>query len=71
MHTRHMTTTQKTPGYNCRLEIFFTTDRRGRKIAHRWSTMQLRSFRMSLAEAELLVATGAADEIAGNPFKVR
>jgi hypothetical protein len=69
-----MTTTStatRTPGYNYRLEIFFGTDKRGRKIAHRWSTQQLRSFRMPLAEAELLVATGQADEIPGNPFKVR
>lgn len=63
-------TTNKTPGYNSRLEIFFSTDKRGRKLAHRWSTRQMRAFRMPLADAELFVATGAADEIPGNPLKM-
>lgn len=63
-----MTSKPKTPGYNTHLEIFFSVDKRGRKLAHYWSTRQLRAFRMPLAEAELLVATGQATEIPGNPF---
>jgi hypothetical protein len=62
-------TTTKTPGYNCRLEIFFSTDKRGRKMAHRWSGSQMRAFRMSVADAELFVATDAADLLPGHPFK--
>jgi hypothetical protein len=59
----------KTPGYNTHLEIYFTTDRRGRKMAFRWSTYQLRAFRMPLADAELFLAQGQATQISGNPFK--
>ena len=66
-----MTNTKtNTPGYNCHLEIFFSADKRGRKLAHYWSRGQMRAFRMSLADAELFVATGQATEIPGNPFKI-
>lgn len=64
-----MTTTQNTPGYNTRIAIFFTTDRNGRKVAYRWSGMQVRAFRMQLAEAELLVATEAATLLDGHPLR--
>ena len=66
-----MTTTAKanTPGFNCHLEIFFSTDKHGRKLAHRFSRSQFRAFRMPLADAELFVAQGQATEIPGNPMK--
>jgi hypothetical protein len=59
----------KTPGFNYHLEMYFSTDKHGRKLAHRWSNYQMRAFRMPLADAELFVATGQATEIPGNPFK--
>jgi hypothetical protein len=63
-------TTTKTPGFNCRLDIFFTTDRRGRKIAYYYSWAAQRAIRMPLADAEIFVATDAADLLPGHPFKV-
>ena len=51
----------KTPGYNCRISIAFDVIAGGRKVAYRWTRSQMRWFRMGLAEAELLIATGAAD----------
>jgi hypothetical protein len=62
-------TTTKTPGYNTRVEIFFATDKRGRKVAYYMSFG--RAIRMSLANAELFVATDAADLLPGHPFKTR
>jgi hypothetical protein len=59
----------KTPGYNCHLDIFFSTAKNGRKLAHYFSRSQMRAFRMPLADAELFVATGQATEISGNPMK--
>jgi hypothetical protein len=50
-----------TPGFDHRISIKFTTDRNGRKLAHRWSMRALRWFRISLADAELWIATDAAD----------
>jgi hypothetical protein len=65
-----MTTSRPaTPGFNTHLEIYFSTDRNGRKLAHRYSRYQMRAFRMPLADAELFVATGQATEIPGNPLK--
>lgn len=60
-------TTSKTPGFNCRLAIFFDHDKNGRKIAYRWS--HGRAIRMSLADAELFIATEQADQISGHPLK--
>jgi len=60
-----------TPGYSTRLAIFFDHDKHGRKVAYRWSGMQLRAFRMKLAEAETLIAQGLADLIDGHPLKPR
>lgn len=51
------------------VEIFFQSDKRGRKVAYRWSRMQFRAFRMALAEAELLVATGQAIKLDGHPLR--
>ena len=59
----------KTPGYNCRLAIFFDTDKNGRKVAYRWSGRQVRAFRMSVADAELFIAQDQADRLAGHPLK--
>lgn len=58
-----------TPGYNTHLEVFFSTDKHGRKLAHRFSRRQFRAFRMPLADAEFFVAAGQATEIPGNPMK--
>lgn len=62
-------TTANTPGFNCRLAVFFDHDKHGRKLAFRWSPMQFRAFRMPLADAELFVATEAADLLPGHPMK--
>jgi hypothetical protein len=62
-------TQTKTPGYNTRLAIYFQTDRNGKRRAYRWSGMQLRSFPVSAANAELWIAQDLADEIDGNPLK--
>lgn len=43
-------------------EAAITFDKRGRKIAYRWSMRQARWFRMPLAEAELAIATGKASQ---------
>lgn len=59
-----MTTTQTA----AHIEIWFGTDSKGRRIAHRWNTRQLRAFRVGLAEAELLIATGQATELPGHPL---
>lgn len=64
-----MQTKANTPGFNTHLEIYFSADRNGRKLAHRYSRYQMRAFRMPLADAELFVATGQATEISGNPIK--
>lgn len=69
--TNHMTATQatKTPGYNSRLEIYFTTDKNGKRRAFRFSPRQFRAFPIGVAEAELFIAQGQADQIDGNPLK--
>ena len=59
-----MPTTQKTPGYNCRLSIAFTADKHGRPIAYYLSrSSSLRWIRMSYDAAKLFVAQEQADEI--------
>lgn len=50
-------------------EIWFTTTKTGKRRAFYYSTRAFRSFPLPLAEAEMLIATGAATEIPGNPFK--
>lgn len=69
-----MTTTQTTtptPGYNCRLQIFFTSNARGQRLAYRWSGRQLRAFRIALDEAEIMRATETADILPGDPMRPR
>ena len=60
---------ETTPGYNRRIAIFFQLDRHGRKVAYRWSGMQMRAFRMSVADAELLLAQDYADLLPGHPMR--
>jgi len=58
-----------TPGYNCRLAIFFTTTKHGERIAYRWSYPQMRAFRIPLADAEIMRATETANVIPGHPMR--
>ena len=68
-----MTTTQntatKTPGYNCRLTIFFATTGRGQRIAYRWCSLAHRAIRIPLADAEIMRATETADVICCHPMR--
>ena len=66
-YTEGMTTnTNTTPGYNCRLRIYFTTDNNGRKRARYYGTHHVfRSFPLPLVDAELFIAQGLADLIDG------
>lgn len=64
-----MATTAKTPGYDHRLEIWFSTTKRGQKVAHFFSSRAFRAFRLPLADAELFIALGQADQVAGHPFR--
>ena len=58
-----MNTTTNTPGYNCRLTIFFSTNKNGRRLARYKSHHNpFRTFPIALDKAELFVATGVADD---------
>lgn len=59
----------KTPGYSCRLTIFFATTGRGQRIAHRWCSLAFRAIRIPLADAEIMRATGTADVICCHPLR--
>ena len=60
------TTATNTPGFNCRIAIFFTTDKNGNKRARYYGKHNpFRSFPLPLADAELFVATEQADYIGG------
>lgn len=50
-----------TPGYNCRLQVGFKTDKNGRRYAYYYSHGAGREIRVSLDNAELWVAAGFAD----------
>lgn len=69
MSTAASSTAIPTPGYNCRLQIFFTTDARNQRVAYRWSPRQMRAFRLPLADAEIMRATETADVIPGHPLR--
>jgi len=57
-----MNTTTKTPGYNCRITIFFSTDKNGRRRARYVAQGRpFRSFPLSVDTAEILIASGGAD----------
>jgi hypothetical protein len=58
-----------TPGRNFRLDIWFSTDRAGRKIAHYWSYRAGRAIRLPLADAEIWAVTDAANVLPGHPWK--
>ena len=54
----------RTPGYNCRLTIKFSADKNGRPLAHYWSQSILGSGRwikMSYDAAQLFIAQEQAD----------
>jgi hypothetical protein len=65
-----MTTTQatKTPGFDMHIEVWFSVDHSGRRVAHHFSRNAFRAVRIPLADAELFVATGQATEVSGHPF---
>lgn len=58
-----MNTITKTPGYNCRITIFFSTDKNGRRRARYIGQYvgSRRSFPIPVDTAEILIATGGAD----------
>lgn len=62
-------TAAKTPGFDHRIDIWFATDKRGRRVAYHWSYGAGRAVRISLADAELWIATNLADELPGHPLK--
>ena len=63
------TQTAKTPGYNCRLTIFFAATKSGKPRAYYWSAWQLRAFPLPLAEAEIMRASETADVICCHPLR--
>jgi hypothetical protein len=58
-----------TPGYNCRIDIWFSTTRRGQKIAHYWCHSAFRAIRLPLAAAELFIAQDQANLLPGHPWR--
>jgi hypothetical protein len=66
-----MTAKTPTPGYNRRLQIFFTTSKAGKPLAYRWSGLQFRAFRIPLDDADIMRATGTADVLPGHPLRPR
>ncbi len=62
-------TVVKTPGYNCRIGIFFQTDKNGCKVAYYWTWKSYRAIRMNLKEAELFIAQDLAELLPGHPLK--
>lgn len=59
-----MTSTTNTPGFNCRVAIFFTVDKNGRKSARYYGKSHVfRSFPMPLADAEMFLANDLADRV--------
>ncbi|HEU4540320.1 MAG TPA: hypothetical protein VFR23_04260 [Jiangellaceae bacterium] len=64
-----MTAKTTTPGYNRRLGIFFQANKNGQRVAYYWSFGAGRAIRMSLANAELFIATDQADLLPGHPIR--
>ena len=57
-------TTTNTPGFNCRIRIFFTYDKNGKKRArYMGKANPFRSFPLPLIDAELFIAQEQADYI--------
>ena len=53
-----------TPGYNCRIRIYFTHDKNGNKRARYIGRHNpLRSFPLPLADAEMFIAQELADKV--------
>ena len=59
----------KTPGYNCRLGIFFQYDKNGKKVAYEWTWKSYRAIRVNLKDAEMWIAQDLADLLPGHPLK--
>ena len=57
------TTTENTPGFNCRMTVWFQTDRNGRRFAMASSGFMGRAARVNMAAAEMWVAQGQADQV--------
>jgi hypothetical protein len=55
-----------TPGYNSRITIRLSADRHGRPLAHYWGRAR-RWIRLPMDEAQMLLATEAADNHAVRP----
>jgi hypothetical protein len=62
--------TRPTPGYNCRLTIWFTTPAKGgRRRAWYWSFGATRAIPLRLADAELFIAQDQADQTCCHPLR--
>lgn len=64
-----MTITTRTPGFNHRIDIWFSTTKRGQTIAHYWSYGAFRAIRLALVDAELFIAQDQANLLPGHPFR--
>ncbi len=54
---------------NTTKQVWFQTTKTGKRQAFFWQHLSMRSIRMGLADAELMVATGQAVDIGGHPLK--
>lgn len=64
-----MTAAANTPGFNCRVRIYFTTAANGKRRARYISPRNpFRSFPLPLIDAELFVAQELADVVPGPLF---
>lgn len=59
----------KTPGFNCRIGIFYDLDKNGKQRAYYWSPLGFRAIPIGLSKAEVLIAGGAADHLPCHPIK--
>lgn len=58
-----------TPGYNCRLAIWFTTTRAGKPRAWYIGRRSMRAFPLPLADAKIMQATETAEVLCCHPWK--
>jgi len=68
MHNHVPAARPKTPGHNCRLAVWFTTDRNQRPVAYSWGPAH-RAIRVPYADAQLWVAQDLADQIPHHPLR--
>jgi hypothetical protein len=61
--------TSRTPGYNCRLVIWFTVEAGGRQVAYYWAPQATRAIRLPLDKAKIMEATGTADVTCCHPLR--